>query len=139
MSHQKLTRTDRRAAVARLAQAGASNRRIAIELGISKDTVSRDLAVMKPAPAPAVDRMRHRAALAHETMRHLHQAVRQTVEARPGYTPLIDDATAAQWHEQLRQDAAELLAVAAEFRDYYPHLTAPTAPEGPDGPVHVPA
>ncbi|MFD3777334.1 hypothetical protein [Streptomyces sp. NPDC058612] len=119
--------TQRRAAVARLAQAGASSRRIADELQISKDTVLRDLAAVAATTPPPATRMRQRTDLAHEAMRQLRQAVRQTVEARPGYAPLLDDATAAQWHAQLRQDAAALLAAADAFRDYYPHL-APAAP-----------
>ncbi|MGW2985442.1 helix-turn-helix domain-containing protein [Streptomyces goshikiensis] len=127
MSQTPQTRADRRATVAAMTEAGASTRRIADELGISKDTVRRDLAAAKPSAEAVRRRLRQRAALAHESMRHLRQAVSQAAEARPGYCPLNDDGTAAQWYTQLREDAAVLYALAETFRDYYPHLTDPTA------------
>ncbi|MFG2993969.1 helix-turn-helix domain-containing protein [Streptomyces sp. NPDC048257] len=129
MSQTPQTRADRRATVARLAQTGASQRRIATELGISKDTVRRDLADAATPRDDVTERLRHRATLAHEAMRHLRQAVSQATEARPGHCPGIDDETAAQWHTQLREDAAALAALAETFREYYPHLTAQTAAE----------
>lgn len=127
MSQHQQNLATRRATVARMTKAGASTRRIADELGISKDTVRRDLAAATTPREELRERLRQRRALAHESMRHLRQAVSQAVEARPGYCPLIDDATAAQWHTQLREDAAALLAVADTFGDYYPHLTGPAA------------
>lgn len=133
MSQTPQTRAERRATVAAMTEAGASTRRIADELGISKDTVRRDLDQMRAAATTPrqelQQRLRRRVALAHEAMSHLRQAVSQAVEARPGYCPLIDDETAAEWHAQLRDDAAALAALAETFRDYYPRLLQhPTPP-----------
>ncbi|WP_158721172.1 helix-turn-helix domain-containing protein [Streptomyces sp. NRRL S-241] len=108
MSHPPQDRAARRAAVAQLAQTGASQRRIADELGVSKDTVRRDLAAATSPRQRLHERLSQRAALAHDAMRHLRQAVSQATEARPGHCPGIDDDTAAQWHSQLRDDAAAL-------------------------------
>ncbi|WKV74238.1 helix-turn-helix domain-containing protein [Streptomyces sp. PCS3-D2] len=132
MSHHKQKVEDRRAAVARLTAAGASARRIADELGVSKDTVLRDRAA-NGAP-PATDRralFRAKAGQAADAMEQLRAAVIATQAARPAYQILVDDDTAAQWLTQLRQDAAALAAVADSFRDYYPHLTHPPASVAP--------
>ncbi|MFB7171101.1 hypothetical protein ACFCYM_09805 [Streptomyces sp. NPDC056254] len=129
----------RRARVAELTRDRRSIRDIAAELGVSKDVVHRDqqwLKRQKPATAtataPAGTATRHplahdKTAQAATALQQLRAAVTATVAARPVYQLYVDDATAAEWIAQLRQDVASLAAVADSFRDYYPHLTGPGA------------
>jgi transposase-like protein len=110
----------RRAKVRHLAQGGASNREIAAQLGISKDTVRRDLAT-EDAPLPV--RLAQRAAQTETAMRQLSAAVQAVDDAAPAYTP-TDDETALRWHAELRATAAHLMALADQFADYYPSATS---------------
>jgi IS30 family transposase len=112
----------RRNTVRQLAQTGASNRQIATQLGISKDTVARDLSQLGDPRAPLAQRLAHRAAQAEEAVSQLSAAVQAVVEARPAYT-LTDDATAQRWCAELRAAADQLLAQADHFADCYPCAT----------------
>lgn len=114
-----LTLAQRRAAVRQLALGGASNRAIATELGISKDTVARDLDA--PVETPA-QRMAHRAAHTETVMRQLSAAAQAVAEAVPART-ITDDETARRWWTELRATAAQLMAHADQFADYYPGAT----------------
>ncbi|MFJ2701866.1 hypothetical protein ACIO3R_01540 [Streptomyces sp. NPDC087428] len=118
-----LTVAQRRAEVRRLAQGGASNRAIAAQLGVGKDTVRRDLvATEAPAETPA-QRMAQRAAQAETAMSQLSAAAQAVAEATPART-ITDDETARRWWTELRATAAQLLAHAGEFADYYPAARA---------------
>lgn len=109
----------RRATVRQLAQSGASNRAIAAQLGIGKDTVARILAAPIETRAEA---MATRAAQTETAMRQLSAAAQAVTEATPAHT-ITDDATARRWHEELRATAAQLLAHADQFTTYYPDAT----------------
>lgn len=112
----------RRATVRQLSQGGASNRQIAAELGISKDTVARDLAFRE---APAVSHAERRAqSVAHteQAVSQLSAAVQAVVDDQPAYT-LADDETAQRWCGALRAAAGQLVAQADAFADYYPCAT----------------
>ncbi|KOU48996.1 hypothetical protein ADK55_19205 [Streptomyces sp. WM4235] len=105
-----------------LAQGGASNRQIAAQLGVSKDTVRRDLS-QEDAPATTVaQRLAHRAAQADTAVSQACAAARAVVEARPAHT-LADDETARRWCAELRAAADQLAAQADAFADYYPCAT----------------
>lgn len=111
-----LTLAQRRAKVRQLAQGGASNRAIAAELRISKDTVARDLDAPVETPAQL---MAHRAAHTETAMRQLSAAAQAVTEAAPART-ITDDETARRWWIELRATAERLLAHADEFATYYP-------------------
>lgn len=119
----------RRATVRRLAQSGASSRRIADELGVSKDTVLRDLRQPEAPTMSRLERLAQRAAQTDTAVRHLSAAVQGVIDVRPAYT-FTDDATAARWCGALRTAAAQLLAHADAFADLYPSATvADDAPQ----------
>ncbi|MCY0961553.1 helix-turn-helix domain-containing protein [Streptomyces sp. H27-H5] len=114
---------DRRATVRRLAKGGASNRQIAAQLGVSKDTVRRDLS-QEDAPAGTVaQRLAQQVAHTEAVMSQLCAAVQAAVEARPAYT-LADDATAQRWCAELRAASGALAHLAGAFAEYYPCATA---------------
>ncbi|MFD6874516.1 MULTISPECIES: helix-turn-helix domain-containing protein [unclassified Streptomyces] len=122
----------RRALVAQLSRGGESVRKIADRLGVSKDTVQRDRAALAATPAATrVAQWRIDADQTTATLQQITELATATADAKPAYLPTLDDDTAAQWHAQLRDAAATLLAVADTFRDYYPHLTDPTATPDP--------
>lgn len=118
------TATQRRIRVRQLAQPGVSNRAIAAQLGISKDTVARILATPIETRAEA---MATRAAQTEAAMSQLCAAAQAVTEAAPAHT-VTDDETARRWHEQLCATAAQLLAQAAQFADYYPNATTGDTP-----------
>lgn len=114
----------------RLRATGASTQQIADELGVSKDTVLRDLKRQPGPDAGMAQRLAHRATQTHTVVRQAALAAQAVTEDRPAYT-LTDDATATQWCSTLRAAAAQLLAAAAAFTDYYPCVaTAQGAPQG---------
>ncbi|MFF2009154.1 helix-turn-helix domain-containing protein [Streptomyces sp. NPDC058195] len=114
----------RRARVRQLAQTGASNRQIAAQLGISKDTVRRDLLAPLEPVEPMSERLARRAAQTEKAMRQLSAAAQALDAARPAYTP-TDDVTARRWHSELRAISEQLVAHAGAFADYYPSATDP--------------
>lgn len=122
--------SERRARVRQLAHGGASNRTIAAQLGISKDTVRRDLS-QEDAPATSVaQRLAQQVAHTEAVMSQLCAAVQAAVEARPAYT-LADDATAQRWCAELRAASGALAHLAGAFAEYYPCATASAdEPEG---------
>ncbi|WKV74741.1 hypothetical protein AW27_026410 [Streptomyces sp. PCS3-D2] len=118
----------RRARVAELTRDKLTIRDIATELGVTKDVVHRDQQwLKKQALATPRALFRDKADQARTAMAQLHAAVTATAAARPAYQVLIDDATAAQWIAQLRDDANRLRDIADTFRELYPHLTGPAA------------
>lgn len=113
---------ERRAKVRQLAQGGASSRQIAEQIGVSKDTVLRDLAKPEaPAPTPA-ERRAQRVAQTEQAVSQVGAAVQAAIEARPAYT-LADDDTARRWCGALRAAADALAAQADAFAEYYPCAT----------------
>ncbi|MFI6895281.1 hypothetical protein ACIBM4_14305 [Streptomyces sp. NPDC050256] len=109
--------TQRRIRVRQLAQPGVSNRAIAAQLGIGKDTVARILASPIETRTEA---LAHRAAQTEAAMSQLCAAAQAVSEAVPART-VTDDETARRWHEALCATAAQLLAQAGQFADYYPN------------------
>lgn len=109
----------RRANVRRLSRSGLSNRAIGEQLGVSKDTVSRDL---KWFELPLAERVAQRVAQTDEAVRHACAAAQDAVDLHPAHVP-ADPATARRWHDTLRATAAQLLAVAEEFT-VHPQATA---------------
>ncbi|MFF4166892.1 hypothetical protein [Streptomyces sp. NPDC001741] len=130
-----LTLAQRRTQVRELAQGGASNRRIATKLGISKDTVARDLRATEAPPAEPIEapveepaptfaqRLAHRRTQTETAMRQLSAAAQAIDAARPAYTP-ADEETALRWYGELRAVVAQLTACADAFADYYPDAAA---------------
>ncbi|MFE7347504.1 helix-turn-helix domain-containing protein [Streptomyces fimicarius] len=116
------TVAQRRAQVRHLAQTGASNRAIAAQLGISKDTVRRDLATDDAPPQTLVEKFAARAAQTESAISQLSAAVQAVDGAKPAYTP-VDEETARRWYAELRATAARLAAHAEAFADYYPSAT----------------
>ncbi|MCX5112194.1 helix-turn-helix domain-containing protein [Streptomyces sp. NBC_00378] len=116
------TVAQRRAQVRQLAQDGASNRAIAAQLGISKDTVRRDLATPEAPPQTRVEKFAARVAQTESAMSQLSAAGQAIDDARPAYTP-VDEETARRWYAELRATAARLMAHAEEFAVYYPDAT----------------
>ncbi|MFF4448942.1 hypothetical protein [Streptomyces sp. NPDC001502] len=113
---------ERRVRVRQLAQGGASSREIAKEVGVSKDTVLRDL-------AQPDDIATARAALRAEKLAHAEEAVRQAsvaaqavIDARPSHQ-ITDDETARRWWGALRAAADALAAQADAFAECYPCAT----------------
>ncbi|HET6356002.1 DeoR family transcriptional regulator [Streptomyces sp.] len=113
----------RRAKVRQLSHGGASNRAIAQQLGISKDTVRRDLEAPDAPPATPAQRIAQRAAQTESAMSQLRAAAQAVDDARPAYT-ITDEATARRWCAELRATAAHLAALADAFAEYYPSATA---------------
>ncbi|MGW6785375.1 hypothetical protein [Streptomyces sp. NPDC054987] len=117
---------ERRTRVRQLAQGGASNRRIADELGVSKDTVRRDLA---HTPDPVEPHVMSQRELLAQRVAHAERAVSQACAAaaavayvRPAAV-LADAATAERWWRTLREAAAQLGAAADAFAAHYPAAT----------------
>ncbi|MFJ9644846.1 DeoR family transcriptional regulator [Streptomyces sp. NPDC101206] len=101
------------------APTGASTRQIAAQLGVSKNTVRRDLTrQVGPTEAPA-QRQARRVAQAETAVRQACAAAQVVAAASQAYV-LVDDATAARWGAELRAAAELLLAQADAFADYYP-------------------
>ncbi|MEU0369091.1 hypothetical protein ABZ070_02305 [Streptomyces sp. NPDC006283] len=113
----------RRADVRRLAQGGASNRAIAAQLNISKDTVRRDLEASEPPAETLAQRLAQRAARTETAMRQLSAAVQAVGGAHPAHTPTTEE-TARRWYAELCATANKLLALADQFTEYYPGATA---------------
>lgn len=134
---------ERRATVAELSHDGASLRVIAEELGISKDTVRRDLKALErdsmrqpdqqhetptrdrataDATSPAT-RVAQRASEADHAMRHLATAVSTALGARPSHV-IVSHTVARQWADQLTTHAAQLVKLAEQFEEYYPATAA---------------
>ncbi|MFB9440009.1 helix-turn-helix domain-containing protein [Streptomyces showdoensis] len=114
----------RRAAVRRFAAQKLSNRAIAERLGISKDTVRRDL------EAPEVslrELVAERAAQTDTAVSQACAAAQSAADMRPAYV-ITDEATARRWHSDLRAAAGQLTALADQFADYY--LFARSAMDG---------
>lgn len=116
------TVAQRRTLVRQLAQSGASNRAIAAQLGIGKDTVARDLAATEPPAETMAQRLAHRAAQTDEAMRQLSDAAQAVDGADPAHT-ITDEETAQRWCADLRATAARLAHAADQFADYYPSAT----------------
>ncbi|MDT9689408.1 DeoR family transcriptional regulator [Streptomyces sp. P9(2023)] len=112
----------RRGKVRRLAQGGASNRAIAAQLDISKDTVRRDLEWFE---VPLAERMAQRAAQAETALSQVCAAAQAAADTRPAYV-WTDPETARRWHDELRATAAQLTALADQFADYYPFAQSAT-------------
>lgn len=115
----------RRARVRQVAQTGVSNRQIAAQLGISKDTVARDLAHPEPLDETPGARIAQRLAQTESAMSQLSTAAQAIDDARPAYT-VTDSETARRWCAELRATAAQLVAHADAFADYYPSATDAT-------------
>ncbi|MER6484092.1 hypothetical protein ABT264_11190 [Streptomyces virginiae] len=117
---------ERRTRVRHLAQSGASNRRIADELGVSKDTVRRDLAAepdpVKPPVMSQRERLAQRVAHTEQAVSQVSTAVQALVDGRPAAV-FTDDATAERWWRTLGEAAAQLQAAADAFADYHPCAT----------------
>lgn len=112
----------RRAAVRRLAAQNLSNRAIAEQLGISKDTVRRDL----EAPEETLrERLAQRAEQTDTAVRHACAAAQSVVDMRPAYI-LTDEETARRWYGDLRAAAGQLAALAEQFTDYHPFARCAT-------------
>lgn len=123
----------RRARVRQMAQGGASCRAIAAQLGVSKDTVRRDLETTDAPPATPAQRIAQRVAQTESAMSQLSAAVQAVDGAPPAYA-VTDDATAARWCTELRAAAAALMAHADAFAEYYPSATeCATATNGATG------
>ncbi|WP_159050765.1 hypothetical protein [Streptomyces sp. IMTB 1903] len=117
---------ERRTRVRQMAQGGASNRRIADELGVSKDTVRRDLAAEPdPVELPVMsqrERLAQRVAHAERAVSQACAAAGAVAYVRPAAV-LTDDATAERWWRTLREAADQLGAAADAFAAYYPAAT----------------
>ncbi|MFJ9939348.1 hypothetical protein [Streptomyces erythrochromogenes] len=124
---------ERRTRVRQLAQGGASNRAIAAELGVSKDTVARDLAHVpdpveppkEPVEPPVVsqrERLAQRVAHAERAVSQACAAAQAVAYVRPAAV-FTDDATAERWRRTLREAADQLGAAADAFAAYYPAAT----------------
>ncbi|MGW1546627.1 hypothetical protein [Streptomyces sp. NPDC002346] len=105
-----------------MARDGASNRAIAAQLGVSKDTVRRDLATDDAPPATPAEKFAVRAAQTESAMSQLSAAVQAVDDAKPAYT-VTDEETARRWCAELRATAARLAAHADHFAEYYPSAT----------------
>ncbi|WP_405436657.1 hypothetical protein OG373_06705 [Streptomyces avidinii] len=105
-----------------LAQGGASSRQIAEQVGVSKDTVLRDLAQPDPAVAARTALRAEKLAHAEEAVRQASAAAQAVIDARPSHQ-ITDDATARRWCGALRAAADALAAQADAFAEYYPCAT----------------
>lgn len=106
----------RRGNVRRLAREGLSQRAIAAQLGVSKDTVRRDIEWLS---IPLAERLAHRATEAETAITNLCAAAQSVTDANPAHV-LTDHETARRWYEQIRATAALLAAQADQFAGYYP-------------------
>ncbi|MFD3483798.1 HTH domain-containing protein [Streptomyces sp. NPDC058665] len=122
--------TARRAAVQRLTQQDPtrSARSIAADLGISKDTVRRDLAHLTATETPAAPEPEPpaeppaapgTAAHARAAVRQLAQAVAEVENARPAHVSTTDEE-ANHWAAQLRQHTETLRHERQLLADHYP-------------------
>lgn len=118
----ELTVTERRTLAHQLAQTGASQRAIAAQLGVGKDTIRRDLAHPAPPVETPAQRAAHRAEQTETAMRQLCAAAQAVDDAAPAHT-ITDDETARRWWTELRATADSLLAHADRFADYYSGAT----------------
>ncbi|WP_326659588.1 helix-turn-helix domain-containing protein [Streptomyces sp. NBC_00385] len=114
-----LTLAQRRAKVRQMAQEGISNRAIAAQVGVGKDTVARILAAPIETRAEA---LAYRVAQVETAVAALSAAAQAALGADPAHT-ITDDETARRWWTELRATAAQLLAHADQFADYYPGAT----------------
>lgn len=117
--------------VRRLARGGASNRQIAAQLRVSKDTVRRDLAQVAhtvahgseqqdaPPKAPMRQQIAERNERALTAMRQLADAVAQVQVERVSHL-MVTEAVAHGLEDEVRQHAATLLRLADAFHEYYP-------------------
>ncbi|WP_371588259.1 hypothetical protein [Streptomyces virginiae] len=105
-----------------LAQGGASSREIAKEVGVSKDTVLRDLAQPDDIATARAALRAEKLAHAEETVRQAGAAAQAVIDARPSHQ-ITDDATARRWCGALRAAADALAAQADAFAEYYPCAT----------------
>jgi IS30 family transposase len=105
----------RRGKVRRMAQDGASNRAIAAQLGVSKDTVRRDLEWFD---IPLAERLAQRATHAETAISHLSAAAQSVVDANPAHV-MTDPETARRWYEELCATADRLTELAESFAGYY--------------------
>ncbi|WP_393057702.1 hypothetical protein [Streptomyces sp. LN549] len=122
--------SQRRARVRQLKRDGVSLRDIGTAVGISKDTVARDLAATETSdatPEPSAEtpaqRQAHRVAQVETALRQLCDAARAVDDATPALT-ITTDATARRWYEQLRDTVSQLSRAADQFADYYPAAVA---------------
>ena len=117
---------ERRTRVRQLAQSGASNRAIAAELGVSKDTVARDLAhVPEPVEPPVMsqrERLAQRVAHAERAVSQACAAAHAVAYVRPAAV-FTTDATAERWWRTLREASDQLRAAADAFAAHYPAAT----------------
>lgn len=116
----------RRANVRQLARSGMSSRAIAAKLGVSKDTVLRDIGWYK---LPLAERVAQRVAQTDDVVRHACAAAQDAADMRPAHVP-ADPATARRWRDDLRAAAAQLLALANEFTSQQPADACATRPDG---------
>jgi IS30 family transposase len=114
---------ERRAKVRQLAKGGASSREIAKEVGVSKDTVLRDMRQADATPDPRAVLRAEKLAHAEEAVSQASAAVQAVIDARPSHM-ITDDATAQRWCGALRAAADALAAQADAFAEYYPCATA---------------
>ncbi|MFD9519328.1 helix-turn-helix domain-containing protein [Streptomyces sp. NPDC059979] len=113
---------ERRTRVRQLAQGGASSRQIAEQLGVSKDTVLRDLAKPEALAQTRTELRAQKLAQAEQAVSQACAAVQAVADARPAYQ-MTDDETARRWCGALRAAADALAAQADAFADYYPCAT----------------
>ncbi|MFJ4863417.1 hypothetical protein [Streptomyces sp. NPDC088748] len=114
---------ERRAKVRQLAQGGASSRQIAEQIGVSKDTVLRDMRQADATPDPRAALRAQKLAQAEQAVSQASAAVQAVIDARPSHM-ITDDATARRWCGALRAAADALAAQADAFAEYYPCATA---------------
>jgi IS30 family transposase len=113
--------------VRQLRDTGASLRNIATTLGISKDTVRRDLNhpsrtpdQQNATPTPSLrQRVAQRNETAFTTLGQLTEAVSAVESQRVGQL-LINATVARQIETTLRQHAATLLTIADQIREQHP-------------------
>ncbi|WP_327413214.1 hypothetical protein [Streptomyces sp. NBC_01233] len=113
----------RRAKVRQLAQGGASSREIAAQIGVSKDTVLRDLAKPEALAHTRAALRARKLAQAEQAVSQASAAVQAVIDARPSHM-ITDDATARRWCGALRAAADALAEQADAFAEYYPCATA---------------
>ncbi|MEW2135527.1 hypothetical protein AB0892_02765 [Streptomyces sp. NPDC005409] len=113
---------ERRAKVRQLAQTGASSRAIADKLGVSKDTVLRDLRQPDDMSTARAALRARKVAQAEEAVSQASAAAQAVADANPSHM-ITDDATARRWCGALRAAAAQLTAQADAFTEYYPSAT----------------
>lgn len=112
----------RRGNVRRLTAQGLSQRAIATELGIGRDTVRRDQEWWQ---VPLAERLAQRAADTDQAVRQACAAAQAAADHRPAYV-MTDEDTARRWHQDLRAAAAQLAALADQFADHHPFAQCAT-------------